>query len=343
MALDVSCEFCEFAAQTPGGRRRHRRTVATRIPQLREAVQSIRRPRILVLEEGPMADWLFRNLREHVDDLIVCDPRRNHLIANDGDKDDPIDAEKLLELARGNHLRRVHHPPSDGQAILKRHVALYHDQVGERVRAGLKAIWYLRWYGIVVKLAAIEKAESRAAIRRQLPARRSVRQDLRILLERYDLAVSHEHQLHRDLRRMAQRIDPIRRFTAIPGISWIRGATFYAYIDTPWRFRSKQALWKYVGIGLERRRSGGGKLKQLNRLGVPRRCNFVLKNVIHGAAKSAIRAGNNPFADQYERWIQDGRTPLIARRNVARSLAAVMWGMWKNQTDYRPEWVGRSA
>ena len=25
------------------------------------------------------------------------------------------------------------------------------------------------------------------------------------------------------------------------------------------------------------------------------------------------------------------------------SLAAVMWGMWKNQTDYQPEWVGKPA
>ena len=122
---------------------------------------------------------------------------------------------------------------------------------------------------------------------------------------------------------------------------WVRACTFYAYVDTPWRFRNKQSLWKYMGIGLERRRSGTGK--SLNRLGVPRRCNFPLKDMILGAARSAAAKGTNPFADQYERWLQDGRTPHIARRNVARSLAAVMWGMWKNQTEYRPEWVGRAA
>jgi transposase len=177
----------------------------------------------------------------------------------------------------------------------------------------------------------------------RLPRRPLVRRHVELLLESYDPAVSHESLLRQRLRRLAGRIEVIRRFTTLPGVAWVWGSTFYAYVDTPWRFRSKQALWKYIGIGLERRRSGGGRVKQLDHLGVPRRCSFPLKYAMLGAARSAAAAGNNPFADQYERWLHNGRAPHIARRNVARSLSAVMWGMWKNQTDYRPEWVGRSA
>ena len=54
------------------------------------------------------------------------------------------------------------------------------------------------------------------------------------------------------ITRTARRIDVIRRWAELPGVKWIRGATFYAYVDTPWRFKSKAALWKYMGIGLER-------------------------------------------------------------------------------------------
>jgi len=32
-----------------------------------------------------VAGWLYRNLKDDVDELIVCDPRRNKLIACDGD------------------------------------------------------------------------------------------------------------------------------------------------------------------------------------------------------------------------------------------------------------------
>lgn len=39
-----------------------------------------------------MAGWLYRNLKPCVDELIVCDPRRNAHVAKDGDKDDLIDA-----------------------------------------------------------------------------------------------------------------------------------------------------------------------------------------------------------------------------------------------------------
>jgi len=98
-----------------------------------------------------------------------------------------------------------------------------------------------------------------------------------------------------------------------------------------------------MGVGLERRRSGEGPL----RLRVPGRCNRLLKSVILGAAKSAIASGGNPFADQYERWLGMGRSPRVARRNVARSMAAVMWGeaspapgMWKSGSAYDPTLVG---
>jgi hypothetical protein len=64
--------------------------------------------------------------------------------------------------------------------------------------------------------------------------------------------------------------------------------------------------------------------------------------MILGAARHAIRIGDNPFAVQHERWMQLGLTGVLARRNVARSLASTLWGMWKNGQAYRPEWVGVS-
>ena len=131
----------------------------------------------------------------------------------------------------------------------------------------------------------------------------------------------------------------IRRFVALPGMHWIRAATFFVCLDTPWRFRGKSALYKYVGTGLERWRSGAGP----ERLRVVRSINRQLKSVILGAAHSAVAAGNNPFAEQYERWHDAGLSSRIAYRNVARSYAVTMWGMWKNERVYPPEWVGRAA
>src|SRR5207253_2242325 len=110
----------------------------------------------------------------------------------------------------------------------------------------------------------------------------------------------------------------------------VRAATLYAYLDTPWRFRSKSALWKYLGVGLERERSGNGP----EHVGVPLLTHRLLKSTILQAALSAATRGNNPFADLYRRWLQQGLSSRLARRNVARALSATLWGMWKNGSAY---------
>lgn len=337
MSLDVHSRWCEFAAATPGGRILDRRRLATSIPPLIEAIRSVRRPRALVFEEGPMAGWLSRNLSAEVDKLIVCDPRRNHLIARDGDKDDPIDAEKLLGLARGGFVREVHQSTTRGRAIVKQHVALYHDRVHRKVAEANRVIWLARRWGVVVTESGFAEPARRAELIASLPRQRMVREDVSLLLASYDLMAAQVEQAKRRLIHLGRKIRQVERFTAVPGVKWIRATTFFAVIDTPFRFTGKSALWKYLGIGLERRTSGNGPVI----LGVPRRCNKVLKNVILGAARSAVATRDgHPFADQYQRLLHDGHSPRIALRTVARSIAAVMWGMWKNQSEYRPDSVG---
>jgi len=339
IALDTHCAFTEIGVLTPGGRMRERRRCATTIPALTQEVARIPRPRAVVLEEGPLADWIGRGLGPRADDVAICDPRRNHLIAKDSDKDDPIDVEKLARLYRGKYIKRVHHPEWFDRVVFKRHVGLYHDSVRRRVRLANRIMAELRSYGIFVSERRFARADERAELLRGLPDHSLIHKGILSLWTIYDAAVSQVSTLRRLLIRAARQEPQIVRFHALPGVKWIRASTLVAYLDTPWRFRSKQALWKYLGIGLERRHSGTGP----ERVRVPQQVNRTLKSSILGAAKSAIVSRNNPFADQYERWIRDGVTLRNARRNVARSQAAVMWGMWKTGDVYRPELVGVAA
>jgi transposase len=155
----------------------------------------------------------------------------------------------------------------------------------------------------------------------------------------YDALVEQADQGRKQLVARAQQEEVVQRFAALPGISWIRAATWYAYLDTPWRFRSKAALWKYLGIGLERQHSGNGPVH----LGVSPRTPRRLKGTILGAVLSAVAAGNNPFADLYRRWSEQGLSSKRARRHVARAQAVTLGGLWKNGSAYRPEWVGVAA
>ncbi|MCK4342513.1 MAG: hypothetical protein KAY37_12410 [Phycisphaerae bacterium] len=90
-----------MAVVTQTGRVTRRERCATTIPELAARVERVRTPRELIIEESPLADWIYRGLTSLAETVIVCDPRRNALIAKAGDKDDPIDAEKLAQLARG--------------------------------------------------------------------------------------------------------------------------------------------------------------------------------------------------------------------------------------------------
>ena len=338
IGVDAHCKECELKAMTATGRQTHAWRGPTTIPALSEAIKAIPPPRRLTIEEGAISDWLWRNLSPLVDEFVICEPRRNHLIAKEGEKDDPIDAGKLADLFRGGYLKSVHHPESFDRMVFKQHVALYHDSVRERVRQANRVMAYLRRHGVFVQEKAFAELSGRDEVLAKLPNNRLVRFNLLLLWEGHALTSDQVGRSRRRLIQIARRDVQIRRFTQLPGIRWIRAATLFVYLDTPWRFKSKSALWKYMGIGLERRRSGNDS----GQLRVVRRTNRVLKNAILGAAKSAIRTKANPFGDQYERWLDEGISPRNARRNVARSLAATLWGMWKTGSDYRPEWVGVS-
>ena len=339
VGLDAHKLSCEFAVVRSDGQLVKRLSSRTAIDQLAACLQTIPRPRYLVLEEGPMADWLWRNLRGCMDDVTVCDPFRNHLIAKEGEKDDPIDAAKLADLLRGGFVKAVHHPESFEQAVFKQHVQLYHDRVWHRVAESHRLRCLLRRHGVMAPASSFDNAEQWSTVLEKLPKSVTLRQDVQLLWEAYAAARAQEKALRQRLQKRAKENDVLRRFQEVPGIAWVRAATIYVFLDTPWRFRSKAALWKYLGIGLERRGSGAGVV----RLQVPKRVNRLLKSTILGAAKTAAALDDNPFAVQYRRYLEEGLSKRLARRNVARNLSAVLWGLWKNGSAYCPDWVGVTA
>lgn len=339
IGLDVHCQFTELAVVTATGRLTQRHRCATTIPALAEALQAIARPRYVAVEEGPLADWVWRNLVATADGFTVCDPRRNHLIANDGDKDDPVDAAKLAHLLRGGYLKAVHHPAALERVLFKQHVALYHERVRQRVREANRLLSVFRRQGVFVRERAFATPAGRADLLGRLPPAGLLREDLAVLWQGYDAVAAQVRALRRRLVERAKAEDVVRRWVAVPGVKWVRAATLFVYLDTPARFASKAALWRYLGVGLERRHSGSGPA----RVRVGQHVNRLLRGMLLGAAKSALAAADNPFAAQYERWLAGGIAARNAQRNVARSLAAVLWGMWKNGTAYHPEWVGAAA
>lgn len=339
IAFDVHCAFCEMVVMTTSGKITHRERVNTTIPDLIKALEAVRRPKKLTFEEGPLADWLTRNLSSHVDEIVVCEPRHNQLISKNEDKDDPLDAERLASLFRGGYLKAVHQSQTLERSLLKQHVSFYHDRVRERVRQGNQVLALLRRHGVFASSSQLIAAADRDSLLARLPPNALFRKDVQRLFETYEFLCVQEDNIRMDLLDACQKLDVVRRFAQLPGVGWIRAVTFFVYIDTPNRFARKSTLWRYCGIGLERRRSGNGP----TRVKLVSRGHRRLKNVLIGAARSAIASKTNPFADKYNSWRNEGLSPQTARRNVARNLAVTLWSLWKTGREYDPRLVCRSG
>lgn len=312
-----------------------RYSVPTTIPAISNVLDSLQGKRLLVFEEGPMAGWLYRNLNEKVDELIVCDPRRNNLISSDGDSDDKIDAAKLALLLRGGYLRAVYHSDNDERAELKHWVNLYHDRVRDAVRNINKIRARCRMFGLSIPRAVLRNPAHRLKWLLQINHPVLARQ-LKMLWIGYDATAKQARIGKRQLSVLGKEHDIIKLWGRLPGIGLIRATTLFAYLDTPWRFKRKNKLWKYCGVGLQRAASGTDKKGRPKpaRLQLPWAVNRTLKNAVLGAAISAINQKDNPFKDYYERMVQNGVITSNARHAVARKMLTAMWGMWKTSSQF---------
>lgn len=342
IAMDTHSQTTDICIKTRTDGPCQRWHVRTSIPEIVKVIQGVKGPRELVIEEGPLADWLLRNLKGHVEKAVACDPRKNALVAGGGgsDKDDAIDAQKLCDLYLGHYVKPVHHSESLARQVAKQAVGLYHERVSHRVRCANKVMGLMKRWGIMAREKDFQEKDRREKLLSGLlsgeECQRQAAGHMQLLLRSYDEARAEEKQMHREVVKLAKAEEVVVRWEAVPGIGWIRGMTLLAYLDTPWRFLSKQALWKYMGIGLVRERSGSSD----TRVHVPAGCNRVLKGTILGAAETVIMQKAGEFYRRYERWVESGMGFRNARRNVARDIASTVWSMWKNGRGFDERLIG---
>jgi transposase len=312
-------------------------TLPTQIDKLIEFLDQFQGCKHLAIEESSLAAWLHCHLHDKVDKLIFCDPRRNRLICDDGDKDDPIDAVKLTELLAHGSLRQIHHSANERHLTLKQWTALYYDRVREKVRQNLKIQSCALQHGIHISSSCMVHPARRKQWLREISPR-SLAKQLCLLFSGLDVNVRQVAQAQEQMLKHAQNFPIIRKWQKLPGIGPIRAITLYAYLETPWRFKTKSKLFKYCGVGLERSQSGAdrrGRPKPA-RLKLSPRCNRILKNVVIGAARSIIDKGDNVFQRDYERMVAHGMSHSKALHALARKVLTVIWGMWKSQRSFDP-------
>ena len=333
IGIDCHISSLDFAVVNERGTISKRAKVNTGVKEFMEFVKSIPKPRKLFIEEGELASWMLETSIKFGEKLIITDPKINKWIGKAGKKDDPIDAEKLAQLARGKYIKEIYHPISNRRRF-KELVFAYHDTVRSQSRIKNKIKARFRREGIRCRGETVYSEKSRNEWRKALPGNKIVHLIVDELWTQLDRTHEATENLKRNIRLQSKQFPEIKMFQKVPGIGLIHASTISAIIETPHRFAHKKKLWMYAGIGLAERKSG----EKVYSRKLTREYNRQLKNTVKQATEAAIYSKDNPFRRQYLRLtIEAGIASHKAKLTVARSMLAALYGMWKKGEEYDRE------
>lgn len=292
----------------------------------------------LVLEEGTHSAWLHQLLKPLVASVTVCDPRHNKLI-EDGNKSDDEDAQTLAQLLRLGALKAVYKGDQQQQQ-LKELCRAYDNLVEDATRSQnrLKALY--RGRGIECAGHALYRPAQRPAWLAKLHDE-AARFRAAALLDQIAALTKLRKQAKQRLVAQARQHPDYALLLKLPGFGSVRVAQLLAVVGTPQRFRTKRQFWPYCGLAVTTRSSAdyqivaGQVLKQRKKVatrGLNRNHNPRLKQVCKSAALTALRY--DAVRVYYERLVNDGTRPELARVSVARKLAACALTVWQRRTEF---------
>ena len=342
MGLDVHSTSCTLAVISSQGRRLHEAVIETDANALRAAVRAIRGTRHLCLEEGTHSSWIHEILDPCVDELVVTRGLGSRAL-----KSDRSDAFALADALRLRALPTVIFKPSPRFAML-RELARTHRTISSdlvRVRNRLKATYRARGIRVAGR-AVYRKGERETWIDRLDPASRA---RAMLLVRQLDALVGLESDAQRELIREAHRHPITRVLETAPGIGPIRAAELLAVVVTPHRFRSPKQFFAYCGLGIVTRSSSDwvqidgtwSRSRVPRTFGLNRNHNRLMKALFKGAATTVLSAQCcAPLCAHYDRLLEEGTKPNLAKLTIARKIAAIVLAMFKAEEVFDPERLG---
>lgn len=278
--------------------------VPANVKNLKDYLRLKRGKTILTVEETTSAQWLYLELRDCVDEIIICDPYRNRLLS-EGAKNDKIDATKLARLLRADLLKPVFHS-CDELLALRKLVSAYDDVVQRGVRLKNQKSAVMRSLGKSKREAVTKGIE-------------------KFIVEQIDQSIEayeeDKRKYEQEFSKQMKKFKVLRRLKKIPGIGVIGAIKIGTIVVDAKRFKTKNQFLSYCGL-VKLQKDSGGK----NYGSKKPRCNRQLKTVFKIAALSTIR-GNSNFAKLYKHLIEVERYPdHKARHAIARKIAIGVYG-----------------
>jgi len=288
------------------------------IVDLQAYLKNLKGTKILVIEETTTSQWLYTELKDYVDRIVICDPHRNKLLS-EGPKTDKIDATKLVHLLKAGLLKEVYHS-TEKFLYLRRIVSGYEDLVKAGVRVKNQRYALLRACG---KKGNEKREDSLGSQGEQFVLE---------CLDRQIKAYEEEKEgYEKEFERLARKYPEIRHQKSLPGIGVINAVKIVSRVVSPYRFVDNGHYLSYTGLIKLERLSGGRSYGRKDP-----RYSRQLKSVYKSGVLSAL-GGNNPINDYYEYLIQEkGYPEHNARHKACRRLAILSLGVFKSGKRYQP-------
>ena len=215
--------------------------VPSSVKELQIFLSRLKGKKILTFEETSTSQWLYVELKDYVDEIVVCDPYRNHLLS-DGPKTDELDAAKLVKLLKEGFLKPVFHS-ADEFIYLRKLVSGYEDMIKAGVRLKNQRSALFRAQGKDKREKNLtQKVESFVleGVDRGIEAYEKER-------TRYDAEMEKQRKKHL----------MIRNLDGIHGIGMIGAVKIAARVVDARRFEDKGKWLSYCGLVRQEKLSGG--------------------------------------------------------------------------------------
>jgi transposase len=333
IGLDLGDKYSEGCVVDASGEVVETFRVRTTQPALDRALARFGKARV-VLEVGTHSPWMSRGASAQGHDVIVANPRRVRLIAENDSKSDGFDAELLARLGRVDP--QLLHPIVHRGEQAQRDLVLLRARDGF-VRARTQLVNQVR--GFAKSLGTRLPRSSTEAFPRRVRcvASMDLFPGLETMLEMIERLTQEIRAMDREVERLCRELYPeTKLLRQVKGVGPITALCFVLTLEDPSRFRKSRSVGAYLGLRPRQRDSG----EQRPQLRITKAGDELLRRLLVSAAHYVL----GPFGPDTElrriglRLAETGGQAAKKRAvvAVARRLAVLLHRLWVTGEVYQP-------
>lgn len=330
IGLDVHKKTIAYCTKTKDGDLVDKGTLKANRDALREWAGSIDRPWIGALEATMFTGWIYEFLLPYALELKVAHPAMLKALTAGKHVSDPISANKICDLLRGNLLPESYMASEEirelrrvlrFRALMKQEAKRMKNKINGLLMEVGASYNKKRLYGKRYFQNLLQTVE-------YVPV--SVLQLLRISKVQLDSFEVIQKQLLADLSSNEHIRERVLRLRTIPGVGEVTALTWVLEVGDPMRFSSARHAVSFCGLCSAQKESGGKSVRGP----ISKKRNKHLQCILIQAAKLA------PGYNKELAWVRDKELSKGNRNRatlaVARKLVAFMLAVDKRQTGFVP-------